>query len=61
MIVLKLADALFRIAAYKPVEEAVFLYNTFRPHTALKYQTPEQVYKKVPDKFDFVRDLKQYL
>lgn len=35
-----------RKVAYKLAEEAVFLYNTYRPHTALKYQTPEQVHKK---------------
>ena len=35
---------------YKMVAEAVYLYNNVRPHTSLKYQTPQQVHKKIPDK-----------
>jgi putative transposase len=31
---------------YKVIDEAVFLYNTYRPHLALDYQTPETVHKK---------------
>lgn len=37
--------------AYKMVEEAVFLYNNLRPHCSLNYQTPQEVHKKIPDKF----------
>ncbi len=31
--------------ALKAIEEAVWLYNTRRPHTALKYQTPEVAHR----------------
>jgi transposase InsO family protein len=31
--------------ALEAVEEAVLLYNTRRPHTALKYYTPEQMHR----------------
>ena len=31
------------------IEEAVFLYNNFRPHLALNYQTPSEVHKKMLD------------
>ncbi len=30
---------------YRAVEEAIHLYNTRRPHTALNYKTPEQVHR----------------
>ena len=33
-----------RAQAYRAVEEAIYLYNTRRPHTALRYQTPEQAH-----------------
>jgi putative transposase len=33
--------------ACNAVDEAVYLYNTRRPHRALKLRTPEQVHKKV--------------
>lgn len=29
-------------------EEAIFLYNTQRPHLSLQMKTPEQVHKKIP-------------
>ena len=31
--------------AYNLVREAVFLYNTYRPHQALNYKTPDYVHK----------------
>lgn len=38
-----------RQQAYQLIEESIFLYNTKRPHLALKMKTPEQVYKtKIP-------------
>ena len=30
--------------AYKAVDEAVYLYNTRRPHTSLNYKTPQEVH-----------------
>jgi putative transposase len=30
------------------VSEAVWLYNTYRPHLALNYDTPDNVYQKTP-------------
>jgi transposase InsO family protein len=33
--------------ALEAVDEAVFLYNTKRPHTALKFETPEQMHRLV--------------
>jgi len=30
--------------AYRAIEEAVYLYNTRRPHTSLNYRTPEEVH-----------------
>lgn len=32
----------------KMVREAVFLYNTRRPHLSLKMQTPDKIHKKIP-------------
>ena len=32
--------------AEKACKEAVMLYNTRRPHLALKYKTPQQVHQK---------------
>jgi transposase InsO family protein len=32
--------------ALAAVSEAVFLYNTRRPHLALNYQTPENMHRK---------------
>jgi transposase InsO family protein len=32
--------------ALKAIEEAVWLYNTRRPHTALKFQTPETAHRR---------------
>lgn len=32
----------------KMVQEAVFLYNTRRPHLSLKMQTPDKIHKKIP-------------
>ncbi len=32
--------------ALKAIDEAVLLYNTRRPHTALKYQTPEAAHRR---------------
>ncbi len=32
--------------ALRAIDEAVLLYNTRRPHTALKYQTPEVVHRR---------------
>jgi transposase InsO family protein len=32
--------------ALAAVSEAVFLYNTRRPHLALNYQTPENTHRK---------------
>ncbi|MDR2096280.1 MAG: integrase core domain-containing protein [Treponema sp.] len=29
------------------VREAMFLYNTRRPHLALNYETPEKMYRRV--------------
>ena len=40
---------------YQNVKEAVELYNTYRPHLALKMKTPEQIHK-IPDK-GLTRDL----
>lgn len=38
-----------REQVYQLIEESIFLYNTKRPHLALKMKTPEQVYKeKIP-------------
>jgi transposase InsO family protein len=41
-----LLDGTFRDFAHaeKSCREAVMLYNTRRPHWALKFKTPEQVY-----------------
>lgn len=33
--------------AKKALDEAVHLYNTFRPHLSLDYQTPQQVHQKL--------------
>jgi transposase InsO family protein len=33
--------------ALATVDEAVFLYNTRRPHQALNYETPEKMYRRV--------------
>lgn len=32
--------------AKKMIEQSIRLYNNKRPHTALKYQTPEAVHKQ---------------
>jgi transposase InsO family protein len=29
------------------IDEAVFLYNTMRPHLALNYETPDKMHRKV--------------
>jgi putative transposase len=31
------------------MDEAVTLYNEYRPHLSLNYKTPNDVYKKIPD------------
>ena len=33
--------------AVKAVDQAIYLYNTRRPHLALKYKTPEEVHREV--------------
>jgi transposase InsO family protein len=33
--------------ALATIDQAVFLYNTARPHTALNYETPEKMHRKV--------------
>ena len=32
--------------AFKSINQAVHLYNTRRPHMALKYKTPEEVHRR---------------
>ncbi|MDR1469190.1 MAG: integrase core domain-containing protein, partial [Spirochaetaceae bacterium] len=33
--------------ALAAVDEAVFIYNTRRPHLALNYETPEKMHRKI--------------
>lgn len=35
--------------AEQMIEEAVFLYNNYRPHLSLNYKTPTQIHKKISD------------
>jgi transposase InsO family protein len=33
--------------AFRAIDEAVVLYNTRRPHTALNFETPENMHRRV--------------
>jgi transposase InsO family protein len=33
--------------ALEAIDEAVFLYNTSRPHLSLNYETPEKMHRRV--------------
>ena len=41
-----------RQLAKQMIQEAVNLYNNYRPHLALNFNSPNNIHKKIPDKFD---------
>ena len=38
-----------RSLAQQMIQEAVYLYNNYRPHLALNYKTPNEIHEKIPD------------
>jgi transposase InsO family protein len=43
------------------IKEAVYVYNNYRPHLSLNYNTPNEMHKKIPDNFLDYQGLNQYL
>jgi len=43
------------------IKEAVYVYNNYKPHLSLNYNTPNEMHKKIPYNFLDYQGLNQYL